>query len=231
MPLWVEATATYLAQRGSAPSVTAFFLSQPLTACVDQTVSEERELIERLRRGESAAFDTIYEQHRARIFTFLARLTGRRELAEELVQETFLRLCRFAPRLTPDTRIALWLYTVARNLARSHYRLSVVDADRLMGIAQLAATERQVSPFDMTAAREVERAVERALQRLPLEQRELLILIAVERLPSADVARLLDLSAVAFRQRLSRARKQLAAAVAREGIDPTYYGEMVSDDT
>jgi RNA polymerase sigma-70 factor (ECF subfamily) len=194
-------------------------------------VSEAQELVERLRRGESAAFDAIYEQHRARIFSFLARLTGRRELAEELVQEVFLRLCRFAPRLAPDTQIALWLYTVARNLARSHYRWSAVDADRLLGLAQLAEADRQVSPFDMTSAREVERAVERALQRLPIDQRELLILIAVERIPSADAARVLGLSAVAVRQRLSRARKQLANAIAREGIDPTCYGKTVSDDT
>jgi RNA polymerase sigma-70 factor (ECF subfamily) len=194
-------------------------------------VSEEHELVERLRRGDSAAFDAIYEQHRARIFSFLARLTGRRELAEELSQEVFLRLCRFAPRLAPDTQIALWLYTVARNLARSHFRWAVVDADRLLGLSQLAEAERQVSPFDMTSARELERAVERALQRLSIDQRELLILIAVERVASADVARMLGLSAVALRQRLSRARKQLASAVAREGIDPTCYGEMVSDDT
>ncbi|HET8933652.1 MAG TPA: RNA polymerase sigma factor [Polyangiales bacterium] len=193
-------------------------------------MSSEQELVERLRRGESAAFDAIYDQHRARIFSFLARLTGRRELAEELVQEVFLRLCRFAPRLAPDTQIALWLYTVARNLARSHYRWSAVDADRLLGLAQLAEAERQVSPFDMTAAREVERAVERALQRLPIDQRELLILIVVERVPSADAARVLGLSAVALRQRLSRARKLLASAIAREGVDPTCYGETVSDD-
>lgn len=191
----------------------------------------EHELIERLRRGETGAFDAIYEQHRARIFSFLARLTGRCELAEELLQEVFLRLCRFAPRLAPETQIALWLYTVARNLARSHYRWAAVNADRLLGLAQLTEADHPVSPFDMTSARELERAVERALQRLSLDQRELLILVAVERVPSADAARVLGLSPVALRQRLSRARKQLADAIAREGIDPTCYGKAVSDDT
>jgi RNA polymerase sigma-70 factor (ECF subfamily) len=194
-------------------------------------MSEERELIERLRRGDSAAFDAIYAQQRARIFSFLARLTGRRALAEDLLQETFLRLCRAAPRLADDTRIELWLYTVARNLARSHFRWSIVDADRLLGLSQLSESERQTSPFDMTSARELERAVERALLHLPLEQRELLILIAVERVPSTDVAHVLGLSSMALRQRLSRARKQLAKAVTREGFDPTCYGEVVSDDT
>jgi RNA polymerase sigma-70 factor (ECF subfamily) len=191
----------------------------------------ERELIERLRRGDSAAFDAIYTEQRPRIFSFLARLTGRRALAEDRLQETFLRLCRFAPRLAPDTRIDVWLFTVARNLARSHFRWSVVDADKLFGLGQRTDAEQQASPFDMTSARELERAVERALLRLPLDQREILILIAVERVPSADVAYMLELSAVALRQRLSRARKQLARAIAREGFDPGNYGEVVSDET
>lgn len=194
-------------------------------------MSEERELIERLRRGDSAAFDAIYAAQRPRIFSFLCRLTGRRALAEDLLQETFLRLCRFAPRLAPETRVELWLFTVARNLARSHFRWTIVDADRLLGWGQLTEAEQQTSPFDMTSARELERAVERALLRLPLDQRELLILIAVERVPSEDVAHMLDLSAVALRQRLSRARKQLASAIAREGFDPSCYGEVVRDET
>jgi len=194
-------------------------------------MSEERELIERLRRGDSAAFDEIYKVHCPRIFSFLARLTGRRALAEDLLQETFLRLCRFAPRLAPDTRIELWLYTVARNLARSHFRWSVVDADRLFGWRQLTEADEQASPFDMTAARELERAVERGLLRLPMDQRELLILIAVERVPTADVAHMLGLSPAAMRQRLSRARKLLAQAVMREGFDPSCYGEVLSDET
>lgn len=194
-------------------------------------MSEERELIERLRRGDSAAFDAIYSAQRARIFSFLARLTGRRALAEELLQETFLRLCRFAPRLAPDTRIELWLYAVARNLVRSHYRWTAVDAARLLGWGQLTEIEQQPSPFDMTSARELERAAQRALLRLPIDQRELLILIAVERLPSADVAHMLGLSPTALRQRLSRARRQLAKAIAREGFDPGCYGEVVSDET
>jgi RNA polymerase sigma-70 factor (ECF subfamily) len=194
-------------------------------------MSGERELIERLRRGDRAAFDAIYAEQRPRIFSFLARLTGCRALAEDLLQETFLRLCRFAPRLTPDTRIELWLYTVARNLARSHFRWSVVDADRLFGWGQLTAAAEQTSPFDMTSARELERAVERALLRLPMDQRELLILIAVERVPSEDVAQMLSIGPAALRQRLSRARKLLAKAVAREGFNPSCYGEVVSDET
>ena len=173
----------------------------------------ERQLIERLRRGDPAAFDALYDQHRARIFSFLARMTGRRELAEDLVQETFLRLVRFAPRLAEDTRLGVWLLSVARNLCRSHYRWLLVDRDSVLRLRHHEAAPADPSPFDMTSARELERRVERALVRLPFESREVLILTAIERLPSEEIARVLQLSPEAVRQRLSRARKLLAKAL------------------
>lgn len=186
----------------------------------------ERELIERLRQGDRAAFDALYDQHRARIFSFLARMSGRRELAEDLVQETFLRLVRFAPRLAPDTRLDVWLLSVARNLCRSHYRWSAVDRGGLFAWRERAGEEPPVSPFDMTSARELERRVEYALGQLSFDMREVVILTAIERLPNDEIARMLQVSPEAVRQRLSRARKLLAKALRRgehtslEGIVP-----------
>lgn len=178
------------------------------------TPEHEQQLIARLRKGDPAAFDLLYDRHRARIFNFLARMTGRRELAEDLVQETFLRLVRFAPRLAEDTRLGVWLLSVARNLCRSHYRWLLVDRDSVFALKHDgAAMPGDPSPFDMTSARELERRVERALGRLPFEYREVLIMTAIERLPSDEIARVLQLSTDAVRQRLSRARKLLSKAL------------------
>ncbi|MET0387910.1 MAG: sigma-70 family RNA polymerase sigma factor [Polyangiales bacterium] len=191
----------------------------------------DAELIARLKAGDSRAFDDVYAQFRARIFTFLARLTGQRALAEDLLQETFLRLVRFAPRLEPDTRLELWLYRVARNTCRSHYRWAFLDAERRVSAAR-ATDAVQATPFDTTAARELVLRLEAALMQLPLAQRELLVLVAVECLPLADVAGLLGLRPDALRQRLSRARKLLAAALARDGVSHALSAHtgMVNDE-
>jgi RNA polymerase sigma-70 factor (ECF subfamily) len=189
----------------------------------------ERALIERLRQGDSAAFDALYDQHRARIFSFLARMTGRRELAEDLVQETFLRLVRFAPRLAPDTRLGVWLLSVARNVCLSYYRWSAVDRGSLFTLRQREDADAPVSPFDMTSARELERRVERALGQLSFEYREVLILTAIERLPQEEIARMLQLSPEAVRQRLSRARKLLTKALER--AEDTSLERPVPDET
>lgn len=173
----------------------------------------EADLVARLRRGDPDAFDAIYEAYRARIFGFLARMAGRRDLAEDLLQETFLRLAARARSLAPDTRPGAWLFTVARNLYLSHCRSSLLDAQRLEGIAG-EPSGGGPTPFDQAAASELGARLERALAALPPAHREVLLLIAVERMEHEEAAAVLALSREALRQRLSRARAGLAELLA-----------------
>jgi RNA polymerase sigma-70 factor (ECF subfamily) len=176
---------------------------------------QEQELVSRLRQGDGAAFDRIYEAFRPRVFSFLARLCGRRDLAEDLLQETWLRLASQAPELREDTRLGPWLFTVARNLFISQWRRQRYALDRQGELeGQQALSPGWISPFDLAAAGETERALERALAALPLSSREVILLVAIEHLEIAEVARALSLSPEAVRQRLSRARAQLAEHLA-----------------
>ncbi len=176
-------------------------------------LDRERELLDRLRRGEHAAFDQIYDAYRPRLFGFLARMVGRRDLAEDLLQETFLRLAARAASLAEDTRLGAWLFTVGRNLYLSHRRSSLVDAARLEALALAPGPGESASPFEAAAASELGARLERAMATLPENHREVLLLVAVERLDHADAAAILELSPEALRQRLSRARAQLEQAL------------------
>jgi DNA-directed RNA polymerase specialized sigma24 family protein len=82
----------------------------------------ELQLVERLRTGDPDAFDEVHEALNGRLYNFLARLSNRRDVAEDLLSETWLRLVEHAQRLRPDTRLAPWLFTVARHLYASHCR-------------------------------------------------------------------------------------------------------------
>src|SRR6478752_8858299 len=88
---------------------------------------DERSLVARLRAGDTGAFDEVYDAYRPRVFAFLLRMTRSRTLAEDLLDETWLRLVRHAPRLLPDTRMGPWLFTVARNLYWSHRRDALLE--------------------------------------------------------------------------------------------------------
>lgn len=163
-----------------------------------------------LRRGDAAAFDAVYEAFRPRLYGFLVRLTGQVALSEDLLQETFLRLARAGPRLAPDTRLAAWLFTVARNLFISHRRWAMLDLARLSELRLLVDAARQPpSPFAAVAASETERRLEEAVARLPLPYREVLLLCVLERLAPSEAAAVLELPATTVRKRLSRARAMI----------------------
>jgi RNA polymerase sigma-70 factor (ECF subfamily) len=178
-------------------------------AVTDET-SRERALVGRLREGDRRAFDAIYDAHRARVFGFLLRLSGRRDVAEDLLQETFLRLAKHAARLDPDTRIRPWLFTVARNAFVSHRRAAMLDLSRLGELALWPRTEAAAdTPLDVAEATEKERALEAALQNMPLKYREAILCVAVEGLSPSEAAEVLGLAPDALRQRLSRARAMI----------------------
>jgi RNA polymerase sigma factor (sigma-70 family) len=175
-------------------------------------MSDDGEIVEGLRAGDPRALDACYETYRARLYGFLLRLGGRPELAEELVQETFVRLARHALRLRPDTHLRGFLFAVARNLWRSHLRWSWVDGTKLVELA-LGPAPFAGSPHAQLAATEIEARFEEAVRALPAAQREVLLLVVLEHLEPSEIAVLLGLAPDAVRQRLSRARAALRVAL------------------
>jgi RNA polymerase sigma-70 factor (ECF subfamily) len=177
----------------------------------------ELALVERLRRGDADAFDVVHEAFDRRIFTFLLRLSRRRDVAEDLLEETWLRLVKHAGRLQPDTRLGPWLYTVARNLHVSYRRSRALEDSATEGLMSLwPVSPERSSPFEAAAASELQRRLERALAALPATSREVLLLVAVAGLDHSDAADVCGVTPEALRQRLRRAREMLSGALERE---------------
>jgi RNA polymerase sigma factor (sigma-70 family) len=178
----------------------------------------ERKLVERLKAGDASAFEAVYVAYRARLFSFLARLSHRRDVAEDLAHETWLRFVTHASGLADDTSIPAWLFTVARNLHASWCRHRSLDAARIDDAS--AAWPPQTpghSPFEIAARNESERRLERALARLPPGDRELLLMIAVGGMTPTEAARAVGVGTETLRKRLQRARERLAAEMESEG--------------
>jgi RNA polymerase sigma-70 factor, ECF subfamily len=169
-------------------------------------------LVGRLREGDATAFGAVYEEFHPRLYNFLARLCRRRDVAEDLLEETWLRFVTHASRLRPDTCLAPWLFTVARNVFISYVRSRALDeglSTDLIGLWPVTAGYR-ASPFEEAALSDLEQRTERALARLPRDYREALLLVAFEGLPTAAAAEVCGISPGAMRQRVSRARSMLA---------------------
>jgi RNA polymerase sigma-70 factor (ECF subfamily) len=177
----------------------------------------DRDLVDRLRRGDASAFDRVYSAFHPRVFSFLLRLSGRRDTAEDLAQETWLKLAKAAPGLREDTTLAPLLFTIARNAFMSHRRWAMLDLSRIVtfGLEAVSSAGAESTPETEHERARAIALLEHALQQVPVASREVLLLVGVEGIDQEEVARMLGLSYDALRQRLSRARAQLAEKMER----------------
>jgi RNA polymerase sigma-70 factor (ECF subfamily) len=189
---------------------------------MDETA--DRELIKRLRARDAAAFDEIYARFNTRLFTFLVRLSRDRDRAQDLLEDTWLRLVSHADRLRDDTTLGPWLFTVARNLYLSQCRARVLEQS---DDALLSQVSDAPSPFVQAAANESHRRLEAALASLPLIYREVLLLVGVEGMSISDAAAICEVSNDTLRQRLSRGRAMLAERMEAAALSHLQHREVI----
>jgi len=174
----------------------------------------DRGLLAGLRGRDPAAFDAAYERYGRRVMRFLTQLARRRDVAEDLFQETWLKLAATAERPDPHGDLLAWLLTVARNAYVSRRRR---DARLALGEDEAAAAGAAATPAPDAAAEagELVAALSRSLGELSTADRELLLLMGVEGLSCDRAAAVLGVGAAALRQRLHRAGARLLA-----GLEP-----------
>jgi RNA polymerase sigma-70 factor (ECF subfamily) len=171
----------------------------------------ELQLVARLRTGDPAAFEAVHEAFNSRLFNFLARLSNKRDVGEDLLEETWLRLVKHARRLRPDTRLGPWLFTVARHVHASYCRSRMLEDSHGGGLIGLWPHGRPgPSPFEALEANETGRRLATALAALPLGYREALLLVLVQGLRHSEAAEMCGVTTEAMRQRVSRGRALLA---------------------
>lgn len=160
---------------------------------------------------ELAEFDRTYAEMHPRILGFLLRLSGRRDTAEDLAQETWLKFAKAAPALPVDTNVPAYLFTVARNAFVSHRRWAMLDLSRIVMLGFESIGVTAAGPEEEHERAQAVQMLENALAKLPLASREVLLLVGVEGLAQEEVAKILGVSYDALRKRLSRARTELAS--------------------
>ncbi len=191
-----------------------------IAAPVGLRSSADHEFIERLKRGEAAAFEELVAERSGEIYGLLFRLTENGEEARDLTQETFLRAFQNIDRFRGEADIRTWIYRIAINQARNRSRWwrrrrrdATVSLDATHGesnqslIGTLA--EPSQNPEQQTLAREREMALRSALQRLALAYRETVILRDIEGFTYEEIAATLGINVGTVKSRLARGRQEL----------------------
>jgi RNA polymerase sigma-70 factor (ECF subfamily) len=177
----------------------------------------DRADMQRLAGGGDAALNDLMARHARPVFHFLCRMLGNEDDANDLAQETFVRVYQHRASFRPDARFTTWLYTIAANLARNHHRWlgrhpSVsLDAESETTGQSIGDVLPSADPSPDGAALTAERAatVRAAVDKLPADMREVIILCEWEDLSAAETAAILDTTPKAVDNRLYRARNLL----------------------
>ena len=172
------------------------------------TTEQDLDLIRRVGAGDHAAFRVLVERYQGPLHTFVLRMVRRRPVAEELVQEAFVRAFRAAPRYKPTAPVSTWLFHIAARLAmneasRAHHRHEVVGEP-----PDMPAEAR--GPLEELERKELSRTIEAALAQLPPQQRAAVVLARFEDMPYREIGKVLDISEGAVDGLLQRARQTLA---------------------
>lgn len=181
---------------------------------------ENAVLARALRRRDAIVLEGLVERHGARLLRYLIHLAGQRGLAEDLFQETWVRVLERGHQYDPGREFGAWLFAIARNLA--------IDALRRKAPASLDALERPEehlaprpgaeapSPFDAVVARERREALTAGVARLAAGFREVLYLRFTEEMSLSAIAELTGLPLPTVKSRLYRALAQLEARLGEE---------------
>ena len=170
---------------------------------------DDAELMTKVAAGDRRAFAQLFDKHHRSVFRFCYRFTGDAGRAEELAQDTFVRLFRSASRYEPRARFQTFLFHIATNLCLNAKRGAASRVDT--GVEELPHTPDATTPEDALSAKDVEATVRRALAGMSERERAAFAMARFEGLPYRDIAVALDASEAAVKSLIHRASLQVQA--------------------
>ncbi|MGH9658485.1 MAG: RNA polymerase sigma factor [Bryobacteraceae bacterium] len=160
-------------------------------------------VMRQVQDGDVRRLALLFDRHHAALYRFYVRMTGNRELSEDLVQEVFWRMLRYRETYRNDAPLATWMYRIARN--------AYIDQARKRKHEVELAEDWDVParPAESIEQREEHALLRRALLALPHDKREVLILARYQELPYERIAELLGCEAGTVKGRVHRAIRTL----------------------
>ncbi len=179
-------------------------------------VSDE-DLIERFQQGEAYAYDQIVRRYKDQLLNFVFRFLGNAEEAEDIVQETFLRVYRNRYAYTRVAKFSTWIYTIAGNLARTELRrrkrrrLFSISTDMGLEDRDFEISDEVFNPEIHVDSAMQEELIQREISKLSPKFREVIILRDVQELSYEEISKIIRVPIGTVKSRVNRARLRLQA--------------------
>ena len=181
--------------------------------------TSDEALMQELAQGAHLAFEELLTRYETPVITFCYAFLRNREAAEDIAQETFMRVFRNAKRYQPVAKFTTWLYKIAANLCINELKKgklrSTLSLDEPAGpdpdgsriVERIAADT--TSPLTALEQAEAQALISKAIEHLPPDQRTTLVMVEYHQMQYQDIAEILEVSVSAIKMRVKRARETL----------------------
>ncbi|MBL8984594.1 MAG: sigma-70 family RNA polymerase sigma factor [Gemmatimonadetes bacterium] len=184
----------------------------------------DADLVSLAQEGREAAYRELIRRYERPVFSLIYRMVRDRETAEDLAQDSFIKVLNHIDRYRPEFKLSSWLFKIANNVAIDHLRRRQIETISMDGsphastAAEIEATQIEIAAQQETAleemeAKEIGSAIERAIASLRPEYRSCIMLRHVEGRSYEEIAATLDLPLGTVKTYIHRARHQLREAL------------------
>jgi len=174
----------------------------------------DEELIARFQNGDNYAFDLLVKRYKDPLMNFIFRFVGEKNEAEDIVQETFLRLFKNKHYYKEIAKFSTWIYTIAGNLAKTELRKR--KRRKLFSISHYMATEKDYDIPDNTTSPEsdtntivTDKIIQNAIDRLSPKFKQVIILRDIQEFSYEEIAEIVNIPLGTVKSRVNRARLKL----------------------
>lgn len=192
---------------------------------VDYAQLSDQDVIRYAREGRESAFRELIHRYERPVFSVIYRMIHDRELAEDLAQETFIKVLNALDRYDPAYKFSSWIFKIAHNATVDHLRKRELDTLSLDGsphartqeqaeATSFTAVDTGEDPEQYTSSRELGTEIEAAIQELRPEYREAILLWHVEGRPYDEIAGIMDLPLGTVKTYIHRGRNELKKRLA-----------------
>jgi RNA polymerase sigma-70 factor, ECF subfamily len=184
---------------------------------------DDSAVVARFLEGEKRAFAELVERYQTRLLNFVYRTTGDRERAEDLVQETFIRVYRHIHRFDQTKKFSTWIYTIASNLAKNELRnrsrnplvlFQTIKKNWTADERPLEWEDNTYRPDDLFRKRHLKQLVDTVVEDLPVHHRQVFVLREMEGKTYEEIAEITGCNLGTVKSRLNRARNNFAQLIA-----------------
>ena len=179
----------------------------------------DRELILQLQEGSLNALGDLYDRHQHMVYRTALSVTGDPAAAADLLQDVFLRMHRFADRIDPERPLEPWLYRTTTNLTYTWVKRHKRFLRPLIDMAEWVSSGKKQSPSHLVEKNEEWEVIHKAISRLPLVQRMVVVLYYINDLTLQEISEVLDVPVGTIKSRLYYGRQVLKRNIESNGFD------------